>query len=43
MPVVLVVTVDIDGDRIDEFLRVIEEDARGSVERENGGCLGFEV
>jgi autoinducer 2-degrading protein len=42
-PISLVVFVEIQEDRIPEFLQVIEEDARGSRERENGGCLAFDV
>lgn len=39
----MVVTVEIKPDRIEEFLKVIEIDAKGSVENENGGCLRFDV
>lgn len=42
MSVSLVVHVEINPDRIEEFLKVIEEDAIGSVQREEG-CLRFEV
>lgn len=42
-PVALVVNVEIKRDRLVEFLKVIEEDAIGSRERENGGCLRFDV
>ena len=40
-PIVLIVTVEIFEDRIDEFLRVIEADAIGS--RLEEGCLRFDV
>lgn len=43
VPLGLVVSVEIKEDRIDDFLKVIEEDAIGSRERENGGCLRFDV
>ena len=43
LPIVLIVTVEIVEDRIDEFLRVIEADAIGSRTAENGGCLRFDV
>lgn len=43
LPVALIVSVEIDASRIEEFLKVIEEDAIGSRERENGGCLRFDV
>lgn len=42
-PVALVVNVEIKRDRLSDFLKVIEEDAIGSRERENGGCLRFDV
>lgn len=42
-PKALVVTVEIRDGRIEEFLKVIKEDAVGSRERENGGCLRFDV
>ncbi len=42
-PKAVVVSVQIKPDRIDDFLKVIEEDAVGSRERENGGCLRFDV
>ena len=42
-PIVLIVSVEIKPDRIEDFLRVIEEDAIGSREREDGGCLRFDV
>ena len=35
--------VEIQQDRVPEFLEIIEEDAKGSRERENGGCLRFDV
>jgi quinol monooxygenase YgiN len=41
--VAIFVEVEIDPKRLDDFLRVIEEDAVGSRERENGGCLRFDV
>jgi (4S)-4-hydroxy-5-phosphonooxypentane-2,3-dione isomerase len=43
VPFALVVSVEIKPDRIDDFLKVIEEDAIGSREREEGGCLRFDV
>ena len=43
VPKAVVVSVQIKEDRIDDFLKVIEEDAIGSRERENGGCLRFDV
>ena len=43
VPKAVVVSVQIKPDRIDDFLKVIEEDAIGSRERENGGCLRFDV
>mmetsp|Transcript_4961 Transcript_4961/g.7514 ORF Transcript_4961/g.7514 Transcript_4961/m.7514 type:complete len:172 (-) Transcript_4961:156-671(-) len=42
-PVSLVVTVEIEEDRVEEFLKVIEADAIGSRTKENGGCLRFDV
>lgn len=42
-PLALIVNVEIREDRIDDFLKVIEEDAIGSRERENGGYLRFDV
>ena len=42
-PKAVVVSVEIKEDRIDDFLKVIEEDAIGSREREDGGCLRFDV
>ena len=42
-PVALVVSVEIKEDRLEDFLKVIEEDAIGSRTRENGGCLRFDV
>lgn len=39
----IIVEVEIDPARLDDFLKVIEEDAIGSRERENGGCLRFDV
>lgn len=41
--IAIIVEVEIEPSRVDEFLRVIEEDATGSRERENGGCLRFDV
>jgi quinol monooxygenase YgiN len=41
--IAIVVEVEIEPSRLDEFLRVIEADAIGSRERENGGCLRFDV
>lgn len=41
--IAIIVEVEIEPSRVDEFLRVIEEDAIGSRERENGGCLRFDV
>jgi quinol monooxygenase YgiN len=43
VPISLVVTVEILEDRIAEFLDVIEKDAIGSRNNENGGCLRFDV
>ena len=43
MPLCIVVTVEIDSERIAEFEKVIEEDAVGSRERENRGCVRFDV
>jgi len=42
-PICLVVTVEIKDNRIEDFLKVIEEDAIGSRTKENGGCLRFDV
>lgn len=42
-PVALIVNVEIKKDRVNDFLKVIEQDAIGSRERENGGCLRFDV
>jgi autoinducer 2-degrading protein len=42
-PIALVVSVEIKEDRLEDFLKVIEADAIGSRERENGGCLRFDV
>lgn len=42
-PIVVFVTVEIHADRIEEFLRVIEQDAIGSRLNEDGGCLRFDV
>jgi autoinducer 2-degrading protein len=42
-PFALVVTVEIKPDRIEDFLKVIEADAIGSREKEEGGCLRFDV
>mmetsp|Transcript_16187 Transcript_16187/g.28589 ORF Transcript_16187/g.28589 Transcript_16187/m.28589 type:complete len:148 (-) Transcript_16187:240-683(-) len=42
-PIALVVTVEIDRDRVEDFLEVIEADAIGSRTKENGGCLRFDV
>ncbi len=42
-PVALLVNVEIDPSRLDEFREVMEIDARGSVTNENGGCLAFDV
>ncbi|KAG8467882.1 hypothetical protein KFE25_006934 [Diacronema lutheri] len=41
--IAVVVEVEIAPDRIDDFLKVMEGDAIGSRERENGGCLRFDV
>ena len=43
VPFALVVTVEIKPDRIQDFLKVIEEDAVCSREKESGGCLRFDV
>jgi autoinducer 2-degrading protein len=40
---VLIVTVEIDHQHLDEFKQVISEDAAGSRTRENGGCYRFDV
>jgi quinol monooxygenase YgiN len=40
-PFVLVVTLEIDPERIDEFLIAMKEDAEGS--RTEAGCLRFDV
>jgi autoinducer 2-degrading protein len=42
-PIALIVNVEIKKDRVADFLKVIEQDAIGSRERENGGCLRFNV
>ena len=42
-PYTLVVSVEIKEDRIQDFLKVIEEDAIGSRTKEGGGCLRFDV
>ena len=42
-PVALVVNAQIHKNRLAEFLNVIEADAIGSRQRENGGCLRFDV
>tara|TARA_A100001035_G_C27519266_1_gene380080 strand:- start:137 stop:559 length:423 start_codon:yes stop_codon:yes gene_type:complete len=42
-PISLIVSVTIKEDRLTDFLKVIEEDAVGSRERENGGCYRFDV
>ena len=39
--VAIIVDAEIEADRVDEFLKVIEEDAKGS--REEPGCLRFDV
>ncbi|KAJ1621854.1 hypothetical protein T492DRAFT_634303 [Pavlovales sp. CCMP2436] len=41
--VAIMVEVEIEPSRVPEFLLVIEEDAVGSLARENGGCLRFDV
>lgn len=38
-----VVTVEVVAERVDEFLKVMEVDAIGSLTLENGGCLRFDV
>lgn len=43
VPVVILVTVEIQPDRLEEFRNVMEIDAVGSMTRENGGCLRFDV
>lgn len=47
VPTVLIVTVEIDPERIDEFLKVIEADAEGSrlekMDGENLSCFRFDV
>lgn len=42
-PIALIVSVEIKKERLEEFLKVIELDATGSRERENGGCRRFDV
>ena len=42
-PFALIVSVEIKPDRVEDFLKVIEEDAIGSREKEQGGCLRFDV
>ena len=39
-PIVIVVTVEIEEDRVDEFLKVMEQDAKES--RKEEGCLRFD-
>jgi quinol monooxygenase YgiN len=43
VPIAIVVNVEIEKERLQEFLKIIELDAIGSRERENGGCLRFDV
>lgn len=43
MPIVLIVTVEVVPDRIEDFLKAMEIDAIGSRTNENGGCLRFDV
>lgn len=42
-PIMFLVSVEIDPHRLNEFKMVMEEDAIGSITRENGGCLRFDV
>lgn len=42
-PVMLVVSVTIKEDRLEDFLKAIEVNAKGSRENENGGCYRFDV
>lgn len=43
LPITIMVTVTIKEDMLEEFLKVMQEDVAGSLERENGGCLRFDV
>ena len=42
-PIAMVVTLEIKKERIRDFLAVMNEDVAGSLERENCGCLRFDV
>ncbi len=42
-PVALLVRVEIKSDRLDQFMNIMKEDAIHSIQRENGGCLRFDV
>lgn len=42
-PIAVAVTVVIKEDMVERFLEVMKEDVVGSLERENGGCLRFDV
>mmetsp|Transcript_21302 Transcript_21302/g.29306 ORF Transcript_21302/g.29306 Transcript_21302/m.29306 type:complete len:158 (+) Transcript_21302:44-517(+) len=42
-PLAMVVELEIKEEFVDEFLKVIEADAIGSCNNENGGCLRFDV
>lgn len=42
-PVSLLVTVEVDPNRLKEFRDVIAEDASDSLKNENGGCIRFDV
>ena len=43
MPLAMLVTVEIKEDAIARFLEIMKEDVEGSLTRENGGCLCFDV
>eukprot|EP01031_Cornospumella_fuschlensis_P027080 gene27080-32719_t len=43
LPIGVLVTVEIQPDRVKEFLQVMKVDAEDSVGKENGGCLKFDV
>ncbi len=42
-PLSLVVNVEIVPERAEEFLKIMAHDASESIEKENGGCLRFDV
>ena len=41
--IALIVNVEIDSNRLEEFIDVITKDAQGSILNENGDCLRFDV